>query len=329
MNKRRYLIIVGIVVAAVVVAVLLNAMLVNRRPVITRLAAEPEGVLPSGICQVICNATAFNGGNLSYNWSASGGTITGEGAAITWTAPPSGGSYNVTVTVTDSHGDNATRQITIPVRANSSPSITSLVANAAWTGPSGSLQVTCNASDADDDALSYEWTTDGGDISGTGSTVNWSAPRGVGAYNVTIVVKDGYGGKATRFLTLCVNLGTPPTIEKLVVTPQDNTYLRKSTTSGCDFDVWKNKQYSIGCVASGTGELSYDWSCTDGDVSGAGSNIAWTAPNKQSTSTLSVEITVTAIVSDDSGNRIARTMVFHVPTCTCGSWGLGSGEISF
>ena len=329
MNKRRYLIIVGIVVAVVVVAVLLNTMLVNSRPVITRLAAEPEGLLPLGSCQIVCNATAPHGDKLSYNWSASEGAITGEGATVTWTAPASAGSYNVTVTVIDSHGGNATKQITIPVRANSPPIITSLIANAAWTGPSGSLQVTCNASDADDDALSYGWTTDGGAISGTGSTVNWSAPRGVGAYNVTIVVKDGYGGKATRFLTLCVDLGTPPTIEKLVITPEAHIFLRQSYQPGCNFDVWKKQKYNIECIASGTGELFYDWSSTDGDVSGTGSNITWTAPNKQSTSTLSVEVAVTAIVSDDAGNGIARSMVFYVPTCSCGSWALESGEISF
>ena len=175
MNKKRYLIIVGIVAAAVALSILFYTMLANHRPVITNLAAEPERVLPLGTCQIVCNATDPGGYELSYNWSASGGKITGEGAAITWTAPSSVGSYNVTVTVSDSQGAEAKDYRTITV--NNPPTITSLVANASWTTPSGTIQVTCAASDPDRDELSYEWTAGGGDISGTGAVVNWTAPK--------------------------------------------------------------------------------------------------------------------------------------------------------
>jgi hypothetical protein len=330
MNRKRYLVIIGIVAAVALISVLLYTVLGNHQLVITSLAAEPEGVSPSGSCQIVCNATAPRGEELTYNWSASAGKITGEGATVTWTAPASSGSYNLTVTVTDSRGDNATKQITIPVRANESPTISSLVASAAWTSPSGSLQVTCTASDPDGDLLSYEWTTNGGKISGTGAVVNWTAPQAIGTYNVTVVVKDGYGGEDTKFVPLSVTLGPPPTIEKLVVTPEGHIFLREATHSGCDFDVWKNHAYNIECIASNTsGELSYEWSCTDGEISGEGSTITWTAPNKQSTSTVSVDVTVTVIVSDAVGNSMGKNIVFHIPTCTCGSWGLKSGEISF
>jgi hypothetical protein len=329
MNKKRYIVIAVIVVAAALLAILFYTMLANHPPVITSLAAEPEGVPPSGSCQIGCNATDRNGDKLSYNWSASGGTlggvIIGGEATVTWTAPNSAGSYNVTVTVTDGRGGEATGHVTIPVRANLWPTINSLIANAAWTTPSDSIQVMCTASDPDGDELSYEWTTDGGDISGTGAAVNWTAPQAVGAYNVTIVVKDGYGGKATRFVTLCVDLAAPPTTEKLVVTPKGNIFLREPTHSGCDYDVWINKEYDIQCqVADTSVEVSYTWSCDGGDISGEGSTITWTAPNEAS-----VQAIVTVIVSDAEGNSVGKNIVFWIPSCTCGSWGLKSGEISF
>jgi predicted secreted protein len=318
MNKRRYLVIVAIVVVVVGLSILSYTMLASHRLVITSLVAEPEGVPPLGSCQIVCNATAPHGDNLSYSWSASGGAITGEGATVNWTAPGSSGSYNVTVTVTDSSGVAVTNCLTIPVRYNRSPNITSLIANAAWTTPSGSLHVTCNATDPDGDNLSYEWTATGGKISGTGEAANWTAPKAVGAYTVTVVVKDGYGGENIRKIPLCVDRGTPPTIENLIVTPKGHIYLRKSTTAGCDYDVWVNEEYDIECVASNTsGELSYDWSCTAGDISAEGSIITWTAPNQTS-----VTLTVAVIVCDGTGNSIARNIVFHVPSCTCGSWGL-------
>jgi hypothetical protein len=120
MNKKRYLLIMGIVVAAVLLSILFYTMLANHRPAITSLAAGPERVLPSGSCQIVCTASDRNGDELSYNWSASGGGINGEGATVTWTAPNSEGSYNVTVTVTDGRGGEVMNQVTITVSYQSS-----------------------------------------------------------------------------------------------------------------------------------------------------------------------------------------------------------------
>jgi hypothetical protein len=225
--------------------------------------------------------------------------------------------------VTDSRGDEVTRNITIEVRDNESPIIKSLVADANWTTPAGNLRLTCNASDPDGDLLNYEWTTTGGDISGTGAVVSWNAPQGVGAYNITVVVKDSYGGEAIRVKTLSVALSTPPTIENLIVAPKGHIYLRKGSLPGCDYDVWMNREYDIECIVSDTsGELLYDWSCDDGQIFGESSKITWTAPSKKSTNTVSVEVTVTVIVSDAAGNSIGKNIVFYMATCTCGSWGL-------
>src|SRR5512136_2723756 len=104
MNRKRLVIIIGIVVVAVVVAVLADAMLANHEPAIISLQADPERVAPSGTVQVVCNATDSDDDELSYGWSADGGAISGEGAAVTWTAPGAVGSYNVTVIVSDNRG---------------------------------------------------------------------------------------------------------------------------------------------------------------------------------------------------------------------------------
>jgi hypothetical protein len=257
----------------------------------------------------VCNATDPDGDELSYGWSAARGGITGEGATVTWTAPNSVGSYNVTVIVIDGRGGEVTKKVTIEVRANKPPTINSpLIADADWTLPSGSLNVTCDASDPDGDELSYEWTTTGGDISGTGAVVNWTAPQEVGIYNVTVVVKDGHGREDTRFVSLSVATGTPPTIENLTVTAEEPKYLIK-TTAG--YTVGRTKEYDIECSVSDTGELVYEWSCEDGVISGDGSMITWTAPDESLERT-----TVTVIVSDVAGNRVSKSVVFKVASCT-------------
>jgi hypothetical protein len=314
MNKKRYLIIAGIVVAAVLLSILLYTRLASHRLSITNLKAEANWVDSLGSLNVTCNATAPRGDQLSYNWSASGGNITGQGAKVTWTAPLSSGFYNVTVTVTDSRGDEVTRNVTIEVRGNQPPAIKSLVANVAWTSPSGNLQVTCNATDPDGDTLTYEWTTTGGNISGTGAVVNWTAPQEVGIYNVTVVVNDGHGREDTRFISLSVTVSPPPTIENLTVTARVPKYL-KTTSSG--YTVGRNQTYDIACNVSDTsGGVSYNWSCESGVISGEGSMITWTAPDESLDRT-----TVTVIVSDAAGNMVSKSIVFKVASCTSCTFG--------
>jgi hypothetical protein len=326
MNKKICLGITAIAAATALFVASSCTTPANHQPIIASLEAEAEQVVALGNLQVTCTASDPDGDQLSYNWSASAGEVNGDGDAAMWTAPASEGSYSVAVVVTDGHGGEVKGYVTIAVRANNPPIIASLTAGAEWTTPSGSIQVTCSASDPDGDELSYNWTATAGNISGTGTLVNWIAPQAVGTYNITVVVRDGYGGEATRSLSCSVTLGTPPTIEKLCVTPKGHIYLRECTVAGCDYDVWKIREYNIECLASGTGELVYDWSCTAGNISGAGSNITWTAPNEISVDNeTSVDVTVTVIVSDTAGNSVPENMVFHVPSCTCGSWGLKLG----
>jgi hypothetical protein len=306
MSKRRLLIILGIVAVVVVLVIVFDMTLANHRPVITHLEAL-ERVVPNGKCEIMCIASDRDGDPLSYNWSASGGSISGTGAAVNWTAPDSLGSYNVTVTVTDGRGSEVMKQVTIEVRANESPAITSLVADVDWTLPSGTLQMTCTASDPDGDELTYEWTASAGDISGTGEAVNWTAPQEVGIHNVTVVVKDGHGSSAASLLHISVATEQPPTIEALLVTA-DHCYLR---TNVSPYWVGQGKQYHIGCVVSNTSsELSYEWSRTGGELSGEGLQVTWTAPNSTG------KVTITVTVSDIAGHMSIKDLLLDVRSCT-------------
>jgi hypothetical protein len=313
MNQKRYLVIVGIVAAVVLISILFDTVLANHRPAITSLAAEPEIVLHLGSCQIVCNATDPDGDELSYNWSTSEGRITGEGATVTWTAPLSEGSYNVTVTVTDGHGGKAMKQITITVRTNKPPEIINVIADANWTMPSSSLQVTCDATDPDGDELSYMWSASGGNITSTGPEVIWSAPEEVGIYDVTVLVTDVLGWSDTRSITLIASNGPPPIIENLVVTAKEPKYLKKNSTG---YTVGQTKEYYIGCILSNTsGAVSYEWSCDGGEISGDGSMITWIAPNTSGKST------VTVIASDIAGNRASKSILFTVASCTSCTFG--------
>jgi hypothetical protein len=196
--------------------------------------------------------------------------------------------------------------------ANRQPIITSLEAEAEWIAPLGSLQVTCTASDPDGDKLSYEWTINGGNISGMEHAVIWTAPEEVGVYDITVVVDDGHDGKDTGFLTLIASNGPPPIIEDLIVTAKEPKYL-KTTMTG--YKVGKTKEYYIECIASDTGELVYEWSCDGGEISGESYMITWSAPDTSS------DVTVTVMVFDVAGNWVRKSIVFEVVSCSSCEFG--------
>jgi hypothetical protein len=306
MSKKRLPIITAIAVVVAVLVVVFDTLLANHQPAIASLIA-PERVVPAGSCQIVCNATDRDGDELSYNWSASGGDISAAGAAVNWTAPEPLGSYNVTVAVTDGRGGEAVQQVTILVRTNRTPNINDLVADASWTLPLGTVQLTCTASDPDEDEIAYEWTVSAGDISGTGAAVNWTAPEEVGLYYLAVVVKDSHGSSDTRTLSVTVAHEEPPVIEELLVTAE-HCYL-KTTSTG--YKVGKEQEYQIDCtVSDNSSVVFYNWSCDGGELSGEGPRIAWTAPNA------SVDVTITVIVSDVSGNMASEDLALDVVSCS-------------
>jgi hypothetical protein len=319
MNKKICL--VTIVIMAAVVLLLAPSCemgnfpplgTVNYAPIIHSLKAETNWIVPLSSLQVICTASDRDRDRLNYEWTTTGGDISGTGPQVIWTAPEEVGMYEITVTVDDGHNSEDTESVTIVVGANRPPTINSLVADADWTIPSGSIQVTCTASDLDEDDLNYEWSTTGGDISGTDAVVNWIAPEEVGIYDVTVVVDDGQGSNDTASVTLIAATGTQPIIEKLIVTAKEPKYL-KTTSTG--YKVGKTKVYYIECDVSDTGELVYEWSCTGGEMSGGGSIITWTAPDT------SGDVTVTVIVFDVEGNMDNESTVLDVVDCTSCTFG--------
>jgi hypothetical protein len=301
-------------VAAVLLSILFYRMLVNHPPIIASLEAGEGWTTVSTSLYVTCNASDPDGDELSYDWSASGGEINGETATVNWTAPDAVGSYRITVTVTDGRGGEVTDYVTVTVTPSMPPIIVSLTADSDWTLPSGSIQVTCAAFDPEGDEVSYEWSTTGGDISGTGAAINWTAPEEVGIYYVTVVVTDSHGSSATNSLAISVARRQPPTVKPLLVTAT-HCYLLPYAGG---YKVGKGQKYAIECIVSDTSsEVSYNWSCDGGELSGEGSLITWTAPNPSG----SVDVTVMVIVSDMAGNMISKSIVLDVVACSACTFG--------
>jgi len=312
--------ITSLTVLAVTILFIGSCAPANQPPVITSLQAERELVLTLESCQVECVASDPEGGELNYTWNASGGSISGEGATTTWIAPDEVGEYVVSVNVTDGDGSWATQSVTIAARENHPPEIVDLSASEERIMPSGNCTISCEASDPDNDSLSYEWLTSGGNITGKGDTITWVAPEDTGNYTITVVVTDEFGGEGSASLSIKVAFNKLPIIKNLIVTAEhiyEQKYLEKILGV---YKVGTGISYEIKCAASDPDgdELFYEWSTDGGSISGKGATVTFTAPGWSTEGTEPLTVTIT--VSDSNGGTTTDSIAFTVVSLSPCKW---------
>ena len=178
----------------------------NQTPNISNLTADYEGeVYPTDSFQIECDASDPDEDDLAYAWTVSGGTISGVGSTVTWTAPEGPGTYTIAVQVSDGREGIDTEELTIEVvDPNQHPIIESLTTDCPRLRQTVVATIVCMASDPDGDVLDYEWSVDRGEIEGTGHTVTWLSPDEYGKFEITVIVTDGRGGHAYEVIELNV-----------------------------------------------------------------------------------------------------------------------------
>jgi hypothetical protein len=193
----------------------------NQAPIINTLTAVPqEAVSPGTNVQLACDALDPEKGDLTYSWTASGGTITGQGTSATWTAPSATGSYKITVTVKDPPGGTASKSVDAYVQGGGSgggspPVIKSLTYEpTTFTYDDEIMTLTCVAEDPDGDKLTYAWSAvrgpggATGTFSGDTAVVKWTPPHDVAAideFTISVYCTDSAGNRSGRkFFTLNV-----------------------------------------------------------------------------------------------------------------------------
>ena len=198
------------------------------KPVISDLKADSV-VAALGTTQVTCTATEAGADNLTYNWAATGGTISGAGPTITWTAPSLSGGYMVTVVVSDGKGGAAKKSVVINVPEK--PNHPAVVDAIRYTRPKRMpltikpnmtdeekkkvstlvaikydvVELSCLAHDEDNDQMTYVWQATGGKLVGTGATIQWIAAGEPGTYTISVEVSDGKGEPDVFQITVSVH----------------------------------------------------------------------------------------------------------------------------
>jgi hypothetical protein len=208
-----------------------DTSVVGGTPIITRVRADGAPLNPGDTCSITCMATDLGGDVLSYEWLAASGSIEGEGATVSWTAPEKAGLYQVTAVVSDEEGNQASKSVSLrvgeveeerdegtggPFRIDGfdiEPNGHNLLKPPAlgtseWVILQGREVIITCVLDGATSGLEYEWScvrleklnstyheTDGaaGSITGSGDSITWEAPDRACYARVSVVVRNGSG----------------------------------------------------------------------------------------------------------------------------------------
>src|SRR5882762_2898484 len=154
-----------------------------------------------------------------------------------------------------------------------------------YAGSGDTVAVHVEASDPDNDPLSYGYSAPGGSVEGTGPDVRWSsAGLAAGSYTVNVKVDDGKGGTASCSADIKVEEkpNHPPTaslsVERSPILPGERTGI---TCNGSDPD---------------NDPLTYSYTSTGGQIVGSGSNVQFDSTGLQPGT-----YTVNCVVNDGRG----------------------------
>ncbi len=305
----------------------------NAAPVIDSLVASSTTVQTGSSLSLTATVHDPNAGDtLTLAWTASGGTFSAPAAATTsWAAPSSVGVQTLTFTVTDSQGAAVSVSLVVNVTSGVStgnaavnisfnlfPTVSRVSAALNRLDAGQSTSVSATATDANGDALSYQWTatcpgTWTNATSNSASFIPSSIPAGVcNNCQLTVTVQDGRGGQTTGSLSLCIAASSsnrfPPSFT--------NFYQSATSTSPgqtVDFDVTAMDPQSSA--------LTFSWAANTGSLATAQSTattsrVAWTAPACAPTGVTPI---VTATVTNAYGLSASKSFgISGLPACAAG-----------
>jgi hypothetical protein len=138
---------------------------INHPPVILNMHASPRKLDLSATSTIRCTAVDPDSDAVTYQWSVTGGSLSGSGSSVSWQSPAIAGNYYGRCVVNDSLGGTVTDSIGLEVRDFSN-----------W--PAGNL------------IAYYPFNGNANDASGNGHN---------GTYSNTVLVNDRFGSANSAY----------------------------------------------------------------------------------------------------------------------------------
>lgn len=108
-------VILGLLALGILLSGILGCGRAGGGSLIENLVSEYPAVKQGESTHIECITAARYGSGLTYEWTATAGSILGTGSMVTWTAPDVCGTYSVAVTVLDENGNEASEELSINV----------------------------------------------------------------------------------------------------------------------------------------------------------------------------------------------------------------------
>ena len=195
-----------LLIDGVVVDYMQTAQSYNHTPRIKGLATDDQLLEIGSATTIYATATDKENEALTYAWKINEEIQATTDPSFTWTAPETVGTYQIAVTVSDEQLNESSSSLQIEVvdHINSPPIVISVFPDKNNIDPHDEVTVTCIAEDADNDELSYSWTSSEGTISGSGNSITWTSPSNEGVFEIKVAVDDGNGAVVEKALNLLV-----------------------------------------------------------------------------------------------------------------------------
>jgi PKD repeat protein len=260
---------------------------ISPDPQVTASANHPSAS-PGYSISFTANATAGSGSFDSYSWSfGDGGSSSGSAANHAYARA---GTFNASVTVTDSNGEQATGKVEISI-AN-----LTIAAGASKTviSPGGSVQFTATAGGGGGAPYTFSWSFGDG-TAGTGSPVSHSYTS-AGNFTPRVTVTDGLGSTNTTSLA---------TVE--VLSPLSAQIAVSTSNPSPGQAVTLNAR-----VQGGSGKWTCEWNFGDSNV-GSSCSVAhsWATSGTYNVSLM--------IVDSEAGNTTVYTKVVVASSSSSGT----------
>jgi hypothetical protein len=191
----------------------------NRAPVIPSMSVDADWVAAGESVRVSCEVSDPDGDEVVLTWTVTGGTVTGQGSAIIWTAPEEDGVYWIAVFARDAYGGEARRTVPISVSSGEPPQIDGMFVHGVntdmlqkagndWMIYQGrSATIVCAVADQTA-AYTYEWSADFGTLTADGATATWVAPTSRAGATIMVLVTDEYGNQSSASVLIYVETCT-------------------------------------------------------------------------------------------------------------------------
>lgn len=185
---------------------------------------------------------------------------------------------------------------------NDPPEILSFTVTPAKVPPGGEVNVSVQASDPEGDEIYYELTASGGRVEGSGPEWQWTAPDQEGTYTMKVTVYDRYGGEDSRSVDVIVEDPTTPPPPPVNMPPVINSFIAAKSI----LEPEESVELEVIAEDPDGDDLEYEYTVTEGWISGSGELVDYTAPMQDS------DVSITVNVTDGHGGSAERTLILIV-----------------